>query len=76
MKHATIDRTADARISGYDWAALTAELDGTGAAILPGLLTPDECAALAALYPDEAHFRSHIRMARHGIGQGEYRYFS
>ena len=38
-------------------------------------LTPAECEALAGLYPDEAHFRSHVRMARHGFGQGEYRYF-
>jgi len=29
----------------------------------------------AALYPDERHFRSHVVMARHGFGKGEYRYF-
>jgi hypothetical protein len=26
-------------------------------------------------YPDESHFCSHIHMARHGFGKGEYRYF-
>ena len=40
------------------------------------LLSPDECAAIAALYPDDTNFRSHIVMARHGFGHGEYRYFS
>jgi hypothetical protein len=75
MKHTAIDNNTDARIAGHDWTALTADLDSTGAAVIEGLLTPGECAAIAALYPDEAHFRSHIHMARHGFGQGEYRYF-
>jgi uncharacterized protein len=66
---------AEARVDGYDWAALTAELDQVGAAVLPQLLGPEECRAIAALYPHEEHFRSHIVMARHGFGKGEYRYF-
>ena len=32
--------------------------------------------ALAALYPDDKHFRSRIVMGRHGFGRGEYKYFS
>jgi len=44
--------------------------------MLPKLLTLDECRAIAALYPDESHFRSHVVMARHGFGKGEYRYFA
>lgn len=66
----------EARIAAYDWPAVAAELDGAGSAILPGLLTPTECRALSALYADPAHFRSHVIMARHGFGKGEYRYFS
>jgi hypothetical protein len=38
-------------------------------------LTPEECREVADLYADERHFRSHIIMARHGFGKGEYRYF-
>ena len=41
-----------------------------------GLLTPDECAALAASYADDTLFRSRIVMARHGFGRGEYKYFA
>lgn len=67
--------SAEARIAAYDWKALTDELEGFGCAILPKLLTPEECREIAALYPDESHFRSHIIMARHGFGEGEYRYF-
>lgn len=66
---------AESRVVGYDWPALRAELDLHGAVIFPKLLTPEECADIAALYPNEAHFRSHIVMARHGFGRGEYRYF-
>lgn len=66
---------AEARLSACDWAAFAREMDGYGCALLPGLLTPEECADLAALYPEEGHFRSQIHMARHGFGQGEYRYF-
>jgi uncharacterized protein len=67
--------SADARISAYDWEALAGELDSYGYAVLPKLLSPAECHTVAALYPDESHFRSHIHMARHGFGKGEYRYF-
>jgi hypothetical protein len=67
--------SADARVGAYDWQALRGELDNYGCAVLPNLLLPEECRTIAALYPDESHFRSHIHMARHGFGKGEYRYF-
>ena len=67
---------AGTRLARYDWAGLAAELSGFGCAILEKLLTPEECNGIAALYPREEHFRSHIHMARHGFGKGEYRYFS
>ena len=68
--------TAEDRVARYGWDRLAADLDGYGCAVLENLVTPEECAALAALYPQEQHFRSHIHMARHGFGKGEYRYFS
>jgi uncharacterized protein len=63
------------RVARYEWPGLTAELDSFGCAVLKRLVTPEECARIAALYPQEEHFRSHIHMARHGFGKGEYRYF-
>ena len=66
---------AETRVARYDWRALTDELGAYGAAVLPTLLTAEECVAIAASYPDETRFRSHIVMARHGFGKGEYRYF-
>jgi uncharacterized protein len=65
-----------ARVDAIDWAQATAELDAQGCAVLKSLLTPDECVALASMYPEDAHFRSRIVMSRHGFGRGEYKYFS
>jgi uncharacterized protein len=64
------------RVDAIDWAQATADLDAQGCAVLKGLLLPEECAALAALYPDDANFRSKIVMGRHGFGRGEYKYFA
>jgi hypothetical protein len=68
-------KTAEERVARYDWDAVGADLDAFGCAVLKTLLTAQECTSLAALYPHEQHFRSHIHMARHGFGKGEYRYF-
>jgi uncharacterized protein len=71
----TAVNAAEARVAAQDWQAVTSELDQYGCAVLPRLLSPEECRAIAGLYADENHFRSHVRMARHGFGKGEYRYF-
>ena len=60
----------------HDMPALAEDLNRFGCATLPGLLSAEDCAALAAMYPETAPFRSHIHMARHGFGRGEYKYFA
>ncbi len=65
-----------ARVDAIDWAQVDSELDAQGCAVLKGLLSPAECRGLAALYPDDTHFRSRIVMGSHGFGRGEYKYFS
>jgi hypothetical protein len=47
-----------------------------GFTVIPGLIEPAQCRALAALWPDAANFRSRVVMQRHGYGQGEYQYFT
>jgi hypothetical protein len=64
------------RVDALDWAQVRTDLDAQGCAVLKGLFTPEECRAISALYPDDAHFRSRIVMGRHGFGRGEYKYFS
>jgi uncharacterized protein len=75
IKVAAGAKSPEARVAGYDWPAACAALDAFGCTVLKALLTADECRRIAALYPQEQHFRSHIHMARHGFGKGEYRYF-
>jgi hypothetical protein len=65
-----------ARVGAIDWSQAASDLDVQGCAVLKQLLSPDECRALAALYPDDSHFRSRIVMGRHGFGRGEYKYFA
>jgi hypothetical protein len=59
-----------------DWISIGAELDAQGYAVVPGLLTPEQCQAMAALYPHDRHFRKRVDMARHGYGRGTYGYLS
>jgi len=56
------------------WPELLTGLDERGYAVLPGLLGERECRSVAALYADEAAFRSRVVMARHNFGRGEYKY--
>ena len=59
-----------------DWGLAAAELDGQGWSVLPGLMGAADCERVAGLYKRDDIFRSRVVMARHGFGQGEYRYFS
>jgi hypothetical protein len=65
-----------AGLAGQDWEAIAANLDSRGNAVLPALLSAEQCDALAACYDDEVRYRSRIVMSRHGFGQGEYKYFA
>lgn len=69
-------RHEDTMSSLHDWRALEDSLDADGNAVLPALLSQEECRDLAALYPQEDGFRTRIVMARHGFGRGEYKYFA
>ncbi|MFD4248777.1 MULTISPECIES: 2OG-Fe(II) oxygenase [Amycolatopsis] len=63
-------------VAGFDWPALTAELNDTGCALTPPILSERECRELSALYDDVGRFRSTIDMARFRFGSGQYRYFA
>ena len=68
--------TITARLAALDWSAIETQLDQSGAAVTGKLLTPEECARLAGHYDEDGRFRSHVIMARHGFGRGEYKYFA
>jgi uncharacterized protein len=63
-------------IHAIDPLALHGELDSHGCAFLPGLLSAEQCAGLIAGWDERERFRSEVVMARHGYGQGTYRYFA
>jgi hypothetical protein len=64
------------RLASLDWAGVERSLEAQGFAALPALLDPDECTALAHLYPTDERFRSRIDMSRFRFGVGEYKYFA
>ncbi len=72
----TNDLPVAARVRAADWTAAAAALDAAGWAVLPGLLPAAACDAAVAFYSEASLFRSHVQMARHGFGRGEYRYFA
>jgi len=61
---------------GLDWQRIASELDEHGCALTGPLLPAETCAQLIDSYDDDARFRRTIVMARHGFGQGEYKYFA
>jgi hypothetical protein len=66
----------NSRVDAYTWSSISDHLNTYGWALLEKLLTAGECEAVARLYADDQLFRSHIIMARHGFGRGEYKYFT
>jgi hypothetical protein len=65
-----------ARVAAVNWQGIAAAVSARGYAITGPLLTPAECAEMAALYADAARFRSRVVMQRHAFGRGEYQYFA
>lgn len=65
-----------AATEAMDWQELRGQLDRTGIAVTPPLLTPEQCSRLISLYDNDDLFRSTVVMARHAFGDGSYRYFA
>ncbi|WP_443083550.1 2OG-Fe(II) oxygenase [Variovorax sp. SRS16] len=74
-RHTTAN-DVEQRVDAIDWMRVGDDLDAEGNAVIDRLLSPSECASLAALYAQDARFRSRVLMARHGFGRGEYKYFA
>ena len=64
------------RIAAIEWPEAEADLDSTGCALIPGLVSANQARDIAALYAAEGIFRSRVVMSRHGFGRGEYKYFT
>ena len=64
------------RVARLDWEAIARDLDTCGFAVTPPLLTAVECRQVASLWERRDRFRTHVDMAQHRFGVGEYRYFA
>jgi uncharacterized protein len=64
------------RIAQLDWPQIRQAVQTDGFAMLGPILSPLECADLAAMYEVRERFRSRIDMARFRFGLGEYKYFA
>jgi len=62
-------------LTDVDWPRAAAHLGAHGYTTMR-LLDAGTCRALAALYDDEARFRSRVVMQKHNFGRGEYKYLS
>jgi hypothetical protein len=74
---ATLDTTSPkyaARIAQYDWRRVAEDLDAYGAAVLPGLLSADDCATASDLFADAALSRMPPVEEMRSWGNGNYHY--
>jgi uncharacterized protein len=64
------------RVDVLGWDDLAGELNELGCALTEPILSPAECAQIAALYADDDLFRATIDMEPRRFGRGQYRYFA
>jgi hypothetical protein len=64
------------RIAALPWSDLARDLDAHGCVMILGLLSQQDCEAIAGWYDTDPLFRGRVVMSRHGFGRGEYRYFA
>ena len=63
------------RISAINWQAITEEMNEKGYAVVPKLLTDENCKELIGNYSNANAYRKTVVMERYRFGLGEYKYF-
>lgn len=63
------------RTHKVDWSLVEESLHAKGYALVPSLLTSDECDGLKGLYNKPSGYRKTVIMERYRFGLGEYKYF-
>lgn len=64
------------RLAAADWQQTTEHLHAKGFALIPRILTQEECHQLIEDYHHQELYRKTVGMERHRFGSGEYKYFS
>ncbi|UAY56330.1 2OG-Fe(II) oxygenase [Arachidicoccus terrestris] len=63
------------KINKADWEGITEAMHHNGYAILPGLLTDQQCRSVRSSYDNPDPYRKTVVMARYRFGLGTYKYF-
>jgi len=64
------------KLDAINWHSVAEDMHARGYALLPGLLSGEQCANLVKDYENAALYRKTIIMERFRFGLGEYKYFS
>lgn len=64
------------KIENAHWQNITEAMDQNGYAIIPNLLSDQQCQALKAAYSNPTLYRKTVVMERFRFGSGEYKYFN
>ncbi len=67
--------TWENRLAALDWDELGFRLTRDAFVLLPELIEPETCTAIAAMFDDEARFAKTVVMDQPDFGRGVYRYF-
>jgi hypothetical protein len=59
-----------------DWQAVTESMNEKGYALIPKILTEEQCQELIQTYDNENLYRKTVVMERYRFGLGEYKYFN
>lgn len=64
------------KIENADWQSITETMHTNGYAIIPHLLSDNDCEDLKADYNNPTAYRKTVVMERYRFGSGEYKYFN
>lgn len=64
------------KLQKTDWALVANEMHEKGFALIPNILTDEECGELIQNYDNPNAYRKTVVMARYRFGLGEYKYFN
>lgn len=64
------------KLNSIDWPTVTTTLHEKGFAVVPGLLSDEQCSALIQQYNNPDAYRKTVVMERYRYGLGEYKYFN
>jgi uncharacterized protein len=68
-------KNIETRIAEADWMGISNQLHDKGFALVPGLLSREQCESIKATYGIDANFRKTVIMERYRFGLGEYKYY-